>query len=136
MRKARVSMSGSKIQRAVTKCFTSVCVCVCAFAYVTHSVVHLVTETLNSVDVRMLCCRTDFLLMHKSNLLFDPCAFMSSCCIWILTRSLKLKRPESGRCDQTSHHCVFMFLFMSSFVAASLCLLICSVLALVSAVIT
>ncbi len=40
--------------------------------------------------------------MHKNkhDLLFDPCAFPSSCCIWMFVRSLKLKRPKNGRCDR------------------------------------
>lgn len=47
--------------------------------------------------------------MHKNkwNLLFDPCAFPSSRCARTLIRSLKLKRPKDGRCDQTpdTHLC-------------------------------
>lgn len=79
----------------------------------------------------------------KQILLFDPCAFPSSCCTWTLIRSPKLKRPKNGRCGKTpdTHSYTphqFMswcpsFLRMFSPIASSSCLLFCSVIVLVSA---
>lgn len=48
---------------------------------------------------------------QKKNLPFDPYAFPSSCCrVRTLIRSLKLKRPKDGRCDQT---CARFYVFSS-----------------------
>ena len=141
----------------MTKCLhylpVCVCVCVCVCAWVCVCVCVCVcewlsyrpsTETMSSEEASAvfqdILKQMQNTFTNTPNLLFDPCAFPSSCCLRTLIRSLKLKRPKDGRCDWTPDTCISLscyalpFLCMFSFIAASSRHLTCSVVVLVSSV--
>ena len=98
----------------LTKIEVQQCVCICARLCVYYHVFLIHISSFNRDDmIWKQNCHVmfyEFLISQrkKTQKLFDPCASLSSCCVRTLIRSLKLKRPKNGRCDQT--HMLFLCL--------------------------
>lgn len=110
-----------------------VCLCICMYDSLTC---HLVTDTVGSEEKRMLCSRTVFVKCTK---ITEP-ALWPFCFSVLMLRTDTNKVPKAEETKKwkvwadthlrTSHQFVFFcppFPCMSSFVTASSCLLICSV---------